>query len=173
MRTMPQTIRVTRTLTPQEHETLFEWGDDIFGDGIYQITWRPKEWHLLLMIDGILVSHIGLLRQTVVVEGQPIDIGGVGSVVTIPGAQRRGYARTALQHATDFLTHDLGVAFGLLFCGEHMIAYYARAGWQRIHAPVMIEQPEESILSPFPIMIRACGEQPWPDGIVELRSLPW
>jgi hypothetical protein len=119
------------------------------------------------------VGHVGFIKHEVQVGNQPVLVGGVGQVVTLPAGQRRGYARAALRWSAAFLCDELRAAFGLLFCVERMVPFYAGLGWQVVEAPVWIEQPTGRVISPMPVMVLPCQGQVWPAGAVELNSLPW
>lgn len=169
-------IRLTQELTPTEHQQLFEWGEDIFGNASTHIQWRSKEWHVVVYLDGEPVSHVGLLKHDITVAGQPVTVGGVGEVVTVPTAQRRGYAGQALAFAANVLDTELQVAFGLLFCATHMIPFYIPYGWQSVDSVVMFDQPgcSEKVVPPIiGIMVLPCRQSDWPAGPLDLCGLPW
>ncbi len=166
-------VQLTQTLSAAQRRILLGWGDDIFDIG--QLDWhgRKKEWQLLGYVDGELVSRVGILKTVVNVAQLPLNVGGIGGIVTIPTAQRKGYARTLLQQAAAFMTDTLQVDFALLFCLPRLLPYYQRAGWQEVTSAVFIDQPAGRMASPVPVMWLACrGERGWPDGVVEI-GLPW
>lgn len=166
-------IRTVSTLTEQEEQRLFGWGDDIFGVNGYGIEWRAKTWNILLAADGQPLSNVAILQHTIVVGGQRIRVGGIGDVVTLPHAQGQGYARRLLHQAVTFICHELQAPFALLFSIERLRPFYARQGWHHVAAPVMIEQPAGTRLSPISVMVRPCGDAPWPPGSIDIQGLPW
>ena len=175
---MAEEIKQTDALTEAEVESLFGWGENIFGVLPHTLTWRPKDTHFVLYADGRSLSHVGLLRHTIKVNGDPILVAGVGGVVTVPEAQRRGLARRLMEHAHKFMEHEWAVDAGLLFCLPEKEQYYGRLGWQTLEAPVTIQQPDDShglrkVLSPLSVMILPLGNTRWPSGQVDLDSLPW
>ena len=166
-------VRLTQMLSDDERRILLGWGDDIFDIG--QLDWhgRKKEWQILGYAGGQLVSRVGILKTVVYVAQLPLSIGGIGGVVTIPTAQRKGYARLLLQQAAVFMAETLQVEFGLLFCLPRLLPFYQGAGWQEVTSPVFIDQPAGRMASPVPVMWLACGsEQSWPAGVAEV-GLPW
>jgi len=169
---MTKEIRQAKFLTEVETQKLFDWGDDIFGASSLNLHWRGKDHHFLLYIDDRPVSHVGVLKHVVNVAGQPVTVGGVGGVVTIPEEQNRGHARELMQHATRLLA-EWRVAAGLLFCLKRMVPFYESQGWQVVNQPVLIEQPDGEINSPLEVMVLPLGGRPWPDGRVKLDSFPW
>ena len=74
-------------LSDSERQKLFDWGDDIFGANNLNLRWRPKDVHFLMNVDGETVSHVGVLKHDASVGGQPVTVGGLGGVVTIPAFQ--------------------------------------------------------------------------------------
>jgi GNAT superfamily N-acetyltransferase len=169
---MTKEIRQAEFLTDVEKQKLFGWGDDIFGASSLDLRWRPKDVHFLLYVDRRAVSHIGILKHVVDVDGQPMIVGGVGGVVTVPEEQKRGHARELMQHATRLLK-EWRVDAGLLFCLKRMVPYYEAQGWRVVEQPVLIEQPAGEIASPLAVMVLTFGGRRWPDGKVKLNSLPW
>jgi predicted acetyltransferase len=130
--------------------------------------------HFFLEDDGHLASHAAVLRHVVSVNGQDATIAGLGGVVTLPWAQRRGYARALVTHAMDCVK-DANVDGGLLFCITKRVPYYAAMGWELVDGPVFVEQPKGRIVSPLPVMTL-----PWTSRLrarsisrIDLDSLPW
>jgi hypothetical protein len=173
MEQTPIDIRLETHITAEERQTLFGWGTDIYGDNHYHLQWRPRQWHAFIYGAGELVGHIGLIKHEVRVGAQPLLVGGIGQVVTLPTVQRRGYAQAALRWSAGFLCDELRVAFGLLFCVERMVPFYERLDWQVVAETVWIEQPAGQVVSPMPVMVLPCAGQAWPAGTVFLNSLPW
>jgi len=168
-------VRLVEELSEQERQQLFFWGTDIFGTESFNLQWRKKKsWHVLVYdAASQLVSHVGVSGETVSVGQRVIHVGTIGGVVTIPSAQNKGYARTALQQAKSFMCDQLGVEFGMLFCLDRLVPFYQRLGWQRVQDFVYIEQPTGKILSPLNVMILPCQSQIWPTGTVDVQSLLW
>jgi aminoglycoside 2'-N-acetyltransferase I len=166
-------MRVAERLTEEERRALFEWGENIFGAEDLQYRWRPKDLHFLLEEDGRVVSHVGLLRHAVTAGGRSVEVAGVGGVVTVAGAQGRGYAQRGMRHAAEFFCQEWGVEFGLLFCRDALVVFYERLGWRLVEAPVHIEQPDGPVESSLNVMVLPCDGRPWPEGEVRLQSFPW
>jgi aminoglycoside 2'-N-acetyltransferase I len=169
---MAKEIRQTASLSDAERKRLFDWGEDIFGANDLALRWRGKDVHFLLEIDGQVVSHVGILKHQVTVAGQPLTVGGVGGVVTIPEAQHSGYARELLQQAVN-LMKEWQVDAGLLFCLKLRVPFYAAQGWQLIAPPVMIQHLDGEVPAPLEVMILPLGRSTWPEGEVRLNSFPW
>jgi GNAT superfamily N-acetyltransferase len=166
-------IKQAASLSAEEWERLFGWGEDIFGADELNLSWRAKDWHFLIYEDGEPVSHAAVLKHTVAVGEKPVVVGGVGGVVTHERAQGKGYARTLMRKVADFLENEWRVEAGLLFCLPRMIPFYESLGWQLVEEPVFIEQPSGAIKSPMSVMVLPFGGNEWGAGQVELQSLPW
>jgi GNAT superfamily N-acetyltransferase len=166
-------IKQANNLTEAEQQRLFGWGENIFGVQAHSLQWRHKDLRFLLYDRGELVSHAGILQHAVSVSGKSILVAGLGGVVTVPGAQRKGFARKLVEHVMKHAEAEWEVEAGLLFCRPQMIAYYAALGWQLVEVPVMIQQPSGKIASPLPVMVLPFRHRVWPPGTIELDSLPW
>ncbi len=170
---MSESIRVVKELTDEERERLFGWGENIFGIEDNKYSWRPKDLHIILDVDGQAVSHVGLIEQTVDVAGKPVRVGGIGAVVTAGDLHGRGYAQKAMRYAEKTMCEELNIEFGLLFCLDRLKPFYERQNWQPVSEPVEFEQPSGKMVSPFNVMVLPCKSQMWPAGAVDLCSLPW
>ena len=151
----PPDIRQVRQLSPEESHQLWGWGDDIFDIAHLNLTYRPKtgdEVHCVLYTDSRPVSHVGVLQHHARANGRSVLIGGIGGVVTIPAARRRGHGAMLVQHATNLLREEWNVDFALLFCIDRMRGYYERLGWRKLECEVLIDQPAGKVPSPFHVM---------------------
>jgi GNAT superfamily N-acetyltransferase len=167
-------IRQVTVLTESDRQRLFGWGADIFGVEHLQLSWRPnRDWRFILLVDTQPVSHVAVLKHSILVADQPLRVGGIGGVVTIPHAQGQGYAQALLDRVEQFLCGELHVDFGFLFCRDRLVPFYAQRGWQPIANLVCIDQPAGSIDAPLPVMVYPCQGEAFPAGTVVLNSLPW
>jgi GNAT superfamily N-acetyltransferase len=149
-------IRQVRQLSPEESHQLWGWGENIFGTAHLNLTYRPKDGEELRFVlyteaDGP-VSHAAVLKHHARANGQQVLIGGIGGVVTIPAAQRRGHAALLVRHATRFLRDEWKADLALLFCVDRMRGYYERLGWRKVMCEVLIDQPAGKVPSPFHVM---------------------
>lgn len=166
-------IKIVTSLTEAEQKDLFGWGDNIFGVQAHALQWRHKDLRFVLYDKGQLVSHVAILQHPVSVNGQTIQVAGLGGVVTVPDAQRKGFAPQLVERAMKHAETEWQVEAGLLFCRPQMIQYYAAMGWQSVESQVMIDQPNGKIASPLPVMVLPFRDFAWPAGTIELNSLPW
>lgn len=166
-------IKTVTSLSEAEEKKLYGWGENIFGVQAHALHWRHKEVRFALSDKGQLVSHAAILQHPVNINGQPIMVVGLGGVVTVPEAQRKGFARQLVQHVMKYAETEWQVEAGLLFCRPQMIHYYAAMGWQQVESTVLIDQPNGKIASPLPVMVLTFRDSTWPPGTIDLDSLPW
>jgi GNAT superfamily N-acetyltransferase len=166
-------IRRTRDLSEEDRQKLFGWGEDLFGVLPLDLSWRPKDWHVVAYAEGSPVAHAGVLRHDVLVDGRPVPVGGLGGVITILEYRNRGLARLVVQEAVAFMAGELGVSFGFLFCLPPRVRFYERMGWQVLTSPVLVEQPGGEIEAPVYSMVLPLHGEPWPQGPVRTQSLLW
>lgn len=166
-------IRIADVLTDDERRALFGWSDNVFGveDGLY--SWRPKERHIIVESNGRAISHVGLLLDTVSVGEESVEVAGVGAVVSVPEVQGKGYSQQAMRRALSVMREEMEVEFGMLFCLERLVPFYARQGWRLVEDECVVEQDGERVRFPFRVMIYQLGERQWPAGRVETSGLPW
>ena len=96
-------------LSMEERKEIDAVCDQAFGvnpgeeeDSIY--TWvMQNDWHVVVKLDGVFVSQVGIVERTGTVAGQPVKLGGVGGVATFPNLQKQGLASAAMQKAARFM----------------------------------------------------------------------
>jgi len=163
-------------LSDEEEEQIFGWGTDIFENEHLNVEWGgPTTWHFVVYEAGKVVSHAGLLEHVIDVGRQSVKVGGICGVVTVPSARNRGYAKSILETAAQFMQDKLKVEFGFLFCLERLIPFYSNFGWQAITSPVFLDQSAGRTQIPEGLhaMILNCQSQARPAGTVELNRFPW
>jgi aminoglycoside 2'-N-acetyltransferase I len=168
-------IEVKRTgeLTETERTYIDAWLIQQFGAESHGYAWSDVDWHVLLRVNGQLVSHVEIVERMGTVDGRPVKLGGIGGVVTLPEWRGRGLATSTLERAATFMRDDLRVAFGLLICGRDMIPFYGRLGWQVVEGPLMFDQPGGKVVFDDATMVLPCVENEWPEGMIDLCGLPW
>jgi len=154
-------------------QRLFSWAPDVFGLEDYDVEWQPKDVHFLLDVGAELVSHVGIVSRTIVVEGAPVRVAGVGAVVTHGEHHGKGYASALVRHVQELFETRWGVRFGMLFCREPLVSFYSRLGWQIVRDEVTVDQPVGKVVLPFRVMCFRSTEAPWPRGRVDLCGYPW
>ncbi len=165
-------IRVVLSLTDAQEAAIAALGD-IWEAAALGLTWRPKNGHIVRYVDGEMAAKASVLKHSVSICEEPVLVGGVGGVITMPPFQRQGHATAVLNYLRDYLRDVLKVPFGFLFCRDALVPFYRKLGWQLIEDSVKIQQPAGTISNPGNAMSLSCGTLPWPRGTVNLNSEPW
>lgn len=166
-------IDFSETLAESDRSALVGWSSDPFETTSFALEWRAKGWHFIARDDAERpLSKVSVLMHQLQAGDEWITVGGVGGVITIPEAQRRGLARMLLREAESFMREKLEVDFGFLFCIDARRNFYERQGWRAV-TPVWFDQARGRILSPVNTLILPLTNRTWPAGEVNLRSLPW
>lgn len=169
----PFEVRIVEFYSAADRNDLAEGEKDPSETSVYQLQWRPTEKHVLVVEGGKTVCHVGLLGQTVEVQGNPVRVAGIGGVLARRGCRGRGYCRAAMEVAESFALSQMGVNFMLLFSRPALESLYQHLGWVRVSSPVWVEQIQGVVLLPIISMVKCLGHEQWPRGEVRLRSRPW
>lgn len=139
------------------------------------IAWAETVWSVLIHDDNNkLVSYVGALTREGTLNGQPVLVGGIGSVKTDPEARGRGYAGAGLRRAIAFLADRFQVDFSLLVCREALLTYYQRFGWQHFKGNLLVEQPSGKAKFTFNEVMVLAGRKNAPvDGVLDICGMPW
>lgn len=162
-------------LSPEEAAVIAAFQEDGFGDQPWtaEYRWAPADWRLLLRDGGEPVSYLGITTRLGAVGGEPVRLGGIGSVATPTALRGRGYATELLRRSAGFMFDELGLDLGLLFCLPHLVPYYGSRGWIEVRSGVWIEQPRGRIRWPHGAMVRPKPGAAWHDAEIDVRGLPW
>jgi GNAT superfamily N-acetyltransferase len=145
-----------------------------FGVPNYAWTpWGQKKWHVHVRVDGVLVSHVGILEREVGVGDRAVRVGGLYTVMTAPEWRGRGLATEALGAAVEFIRSEIRAEFGLLLCPDRMLRYYGGLGWRRVEEEVVFEQPGGKTVSALNAMYLPLSGAEWPGGTLDFRGPPW
>jgi aminoglycoside 2'-N-acetyltransferase I len=105
-------------------------------------------------------------------------IAGTGGVITRNDARGTGVGRQVLATLQEANRKFAPADFGFLGCREEVVPFYEACGYKRVHQLTMDISPQDAMTvlkSHGPTMICA-GTKPvsrWPEGIINLRGLPW
>ena len=168
-------IRAEGSLSPAEREFLRLQEHEAFAseaDSCFEWT-ASTHWRVILVEDGQWVSFLGIVERTVSVAGQPLQVAGIANVITRPEWRRRGLARAAMEAAAKLMRCRLCSEFGLLLCYHELVPYYTRLGWQEVAGPLAFQQSWGQATWPWGTMVLPIGDQPWPEGAIDLCGPPW
>jgi aminoglycoside 2'-N-acetyltransferase I len=166
-------IKRAGELTEGERAYIGDWLRQQFSEESHDYTWSDVDWHVLLRVNGQLVSHVEIVERTGTVDGRPVKLGGIGGVVTLPEWRRRGLATAVLERAAAFMRDELKVAFGLLICSQDMMPFYRKLSWQVVEGPLVFDQPGGKVTLTGVAMVLSCVGKKWPQGMIDLCGLPW
>ena len=167
-------IKSDRDITAAEREQT----DDCLRRAFWGLTdlhyqWSEADWHVMVRVDGALVSYLAIVERVGAVNGRPVKLGGVGGVATLPEWRGRGLASAAMEKAAAFMDEELGVEFGLLLVDEATAPFYGRLGWELVPGPLVFDQPGGKVTFPDLTMVLPFAGRKWPPGTIDLRGLPW
>jgi predicted acetyltransferase len=166
-------VRIVDCYTAEDRTELAGMEEDPSQTRVFQLQWRPTEKHVLVVERGKKVCHVGLVQQTVEVQGNPVVVAGIGGVLARSECRGRGYCRIAMEAAEAFVLRQRCAKFILLFCRPAMQGLYEHLGWTQISSPVWVEQAQGDVVLPIPAMVKCLVAQNWQEGEVRLRSRPW
>lgn len=146
--------------------------DETFG----KIKFALPDWQLFGLIDEQMAVMLEIHQRTILAGGQPIRVGGVSGVVTMPDYRGQGVGSIAVKAATDFIRTTIQPPYALLICKPYLVNMYASLGYQAVDKPVIFTQPDGSAHQ-FPDyiqpMIYPMTDAPWPRGAIHMQGLPW
>ena len=167
-------VKAESELSEAERQQIDEICHQAFANNNTPYVWTPRsDWHVLVNVNGACVSQVGIVERVARVAGQPVKLGGVGGVATLPQWQRRGLAAAAMGHAAELMRDQLAVDFGLLVCSLDRVPMYSRLGWQTVPGPLIIDQPQGKVTFADVTMVLPCVERVWRPGSIDLCGLPW
>jgi GNAT superfamily N-acetyltransferase len=121
---------------------------------------------------GDVAAQLGVEYRIIRAGGAVLRTFGVVDLCVAEGQRSRGLAGTLLAEVTA-LARSCGMAFVVLFADDDRL--YTRNGWARVtnrcswvrindHVTLGLAGPEDTGV----MMVKATGEQPWPEGDVDL-----
>jgi GNAT superfamily N-acetyltransferase len=126
---------------------------------------------------AVLVSCAFVTAREILVNGNPVRAGGLCDVQTDPDYRLRGFARAAVQAATNCMSEQPAVELGLLFSSEMAVPLYESLGWRVFDGPVYCEQQVgiinyTELMPAAPPMVLVPGSGSL-SGSIDLCGLPW
>jgi aminoglycoside 2'-N-acetyltransferase I len=166
----------TDALTPDELLAIRALMDSAFGTG--DEAFADEDWehslgglHVVLDLDGEIVSHASVVERTLEIGGRPFRTGYVEAVATDPNGQRQGFGTRVMTAATEHIraTFELGA----LGTGRH--AFYERLGWQTWQGPAFVRTSDGEQRTPdeegYILVLRTPSSPPF--DLAERISCDW
>jgi GNAT superfamily N-acetyltransferase len=132
----------------------------------------PPHFRYLALSDGELAAQMGVELRVIRVGGDVVRTFGVVDLCVSESKRSRGLAGQLLAEVTDY-ARSCGMDFIILFADDSRL--YERNGWARAgnpcswvkihdHRTLGLAQAEDT----GALMVKAIGEQAWPEGEVDL-----
>ncbi len=123
-------------------------------------------------VDGALAAVVAVVRRTVTVGAEEVEVGMIGGVATGSDHRGSGMASSLMRAAHELLSSE-AVAFGLLQCKPNRVSFYESLGWQLRDEPMFYLQPDGSrhLNQELP-MVLLIGTKHWPSGEIDINGLP-
>jgi hypothetical protein len=139
------------------------------------LEWTPHQWGVFVRDgDGTLVSYVGIVVRSALLDGRPVRVGGVAGVKTHPAARRQGLAERAVGRAVEFFREQPDLAFALLVCEPHLVGYYGRLGWKEFFGRLLVTQRSTPTEFTFNRVMVIPGHGAAPaGGTIDLSGPPW
>jgi len=164
-------IKTVNDLAPDDSGFIARGRELLFaGDSM---VYALPERYLLGYAQGEPVTQMGILQRTITVDDEPLLIAGLGYLLTLPEHRGQGYATELMAGAVTFVRDTLDLSYCLLTCKLRLESLYAGMGWRALDAPNVFTQPTGNRRCGGLIMVFECGPEPWPEGDIDLRGLPW
>jgi GNAT superfamily N-acetyltransferase len=160
-------------LTEEEKSSLFGWGEDLWNNDRYALTWRRPDVKFVGYVGGRGVTHSCAVLHSIVIADKEVRLGGLAGVITHPEARGKGYGGQIVSAAEDYIHTEMRADFGVLFCHPELIPFYEPRGWHTIRGPITIDQPEGPRVTPHIVMVMPFTQAVWQDRPLTLGSLPW
>jgi GNAT superfamily N-acetyltransferase len=132
----------------------------------------PPHFRYLAMSEGELAAQMGVELRVIRVGGDVVRTFGVVDLCVSESKRARGLAGQLLAELTEY-ARSCGMDFIILFADDSRL--YDRNGWVRAGNPcswVKIHDHRTLGLAKAEdtgaLMVKAIGEQPWPEGEVDL-----
>lgn len=140
------------------------------------ITFAHADLRVLVQDEtGDVVCHVGLYRRVVTWNGQKINVGGIGGVMTREDVRNRGLATIALNAAIQTFRHEDSVNFAILFCEPYRAPFYMARGFMPFDGDIYVEQPDKGrvrfdAIGPHVHDLKRTAPT---RGTIDLCGLPW
>ncbi len=116
---------------------------------------RQRDWinhphhhptHFLLVDDGMVVSHVGVVWKVLEHAGEAYTTYGLSGVLTAPAFRRQGHGRRLVDAASEHIRRS-DADIGLFMCPPNRRAFYAASGWIPMERTALLGGPRST---PYP-----------------------
>jgi predicted acetyltransferase len=140
-----------KRLTHLQVDFISQWGEHFFGSlpMTTQYSWTgPTEtgFNVFVYKGDEIVSRLRIVSRNAQINGEDVQFGGIGGVMTAPVHQRKGFATLALREGERLIFQVLNARLGILLCLPELVSFYQRFGWRRVECPVTFQQPHGMVM---------------------------
>jgi len=140
------------------------------------ITFAHADLRVLVQDEtGEILCHVGIYRRVITWNGQKINVGGIGGVLTRADSRNRGLATLGLNAAIQTFRHEDSINFAILFCASDRIPFYMARGFVPFDGIVHAEQPEQGSVrfEALTALVHDVKRTAPTLGTIDLCGLPW
>jgi predicted acetyltransferase len=140
------------------------------------ITFAHADLRVLVQDEtGEILCHVGIYRRVITWNGQKINVGGIGGVLTRADSRNRGLATLGLNAAIQTLRHEDSINFAILFCASDRIPFYMARGFMPFDGIVHAEQPQQGSVrfDALTALVHNVKRTAPTLGTIDLCGLPW
>jgi len=140
------------------------------------ITFAHADLRVLVQDEtGEILCHVGIYRRVITWNGQKINVGGIGGVLTRADSRNRGLATLGLNAAIQTLRHEDSINFAILFCASDRIPFYMARGFMPFDGIVQAEQPQQGSVrfDALTALVHDVKRTAPTLGSIDLCGLPW
>ena len=140
------------------------------------ITFAHADLRVLVQDEtGEILCHVGIYRRVITWNGQKINVGGIGGVLTRADSRNRGLATLGLNAAIQTLRHEDSINFAILFCASDRIPFYMARGFMPFDGIVQAEQPQQGSVrfDALTALVHDVKRTAPTLGTIDLCGLPW
>ncbi|HEX7926065.1 MAG TPA: GNAT family N-acetyltransferase [bacterium] len=138
------------------------------------VRWAHADWRLLARDDaGTVVSTVSGYLRDATLDGQPVRLGGIGSVMTHPAHRRQGLVRASFDRALHLFA-EAGCELAMLVCESHNVPVYHALGWEFFWGSTVVRQPHGPVVFHLMHAMTLGITRPAPTGgLLDLCGEPW
>ena len=110
-------------------------------------AWNEKYIPFSIVRDGSVAANVSINRVSMLARAHQYHPIQIGTVMTDPAFQKRGYARTLLEHVLETACADASFIF--LFANEHVLSFYPKFGFTEREEHEVVFRAEDLLSSHY------------------------
>lgn len=140
---------------------------------VAEIEWSVPDWSIIVFEEGQIAAFVNLIERIVYMDTNAYRATGVNNLITIGKYRGKGYGQKLMLAAKQMIFDRLRAQLGILLCADHLVPFYQRLNWQKIHSTVLFNQRHGSRTWEANTMVLSLGELPYSPNQIDLNGLPW